>query len=672
MQNSDKWSPTLMQPENSDITTWELPENSLARLGQGDIMGNVAFSPDATCFVIPTAIGLWWYNLSTMEPIALWETERGFITAASFSSNGQWLATGDGDGIVKVWNVESGTCVAQMERDKAEKPYHLVSQLVFSDDSLYLAASSRRDYILYIWHPETGKQVAKFHEETNFRWQRGTQRPIAFSADGSLLACTMPDYSLFANADYAGRIRSPEHSLHYYIAVWNMKTGERIACLTEHTDFVHSLSFSPCGEFLASGSQNGTVQIWKVINWELAHAFHNYGIDSKQVFYSPEGVLYAAGASESTVSIWDVAAGEKSYTYHNEHESFYGIHVSNRNQLAFITVVKELQTSFKTFSLKSSQVRAVNYLHIGIPDSLLISPDRKILASVCRGRGIFLWDLDNLSRSPTRFIPEGNCAKSVSISPNGQLQAIVPDGITVKVWEHGNTEKPITSFTLPEQRNTLPEQERIVTTVAYAPTDSLLACGDNDGMLYVWDVQQQHIRHAIKAYDGWIHSMVFSPNEKLLVSIRRYGPVSRLWNVESGEDIETFPNANVSIAFSPDSNLIACGMRQKILLWDVERNETIMTLPHARDSWWPHALAFSPCGQYLVSGAYWERNMGMKKVPIRLWSVASGENIAVFRGHTTDVHALTFSPDGELLASGGYDGTILLWDMKSYWQNETT
>lgn len=48
---------------------------------------------------------------------------------------------------------------------------------------------------------------------------------------------------------------------------------------------------------------------------------------------------------------------------------------------------------------------------------------------------------------------------------------------------------------------------------------------------------------------------------------------------------------------------------------------------------------------------------------IRLWEVATGENIATFWGHATDIQSLAFSPDGALLASGSYDGTILLWDM---------
>ena len=51
---------------------------------------------------------------------------------------------------------------------------------------------------------------------------------------------------------------------------------------------------------------------------------------------------------------------------------------------------------------------------------------------------------------------------------------------------------------------------------------------------------------------------------------------------------------------------------------------------------------------------------------IRLWDVATGENIHTFWGHTTDVQSLAFSPDGMFLASGGFDGTILLWDVESF------
>ena len=54
-----------------------------------------------------------------------------------------------------------------------------------------------------------------------------------------------------------------------------------------------------------------------------------------------------------------------------------------------------------------------------------------------------------------------------------------------------------------------------------------------------------------------------------------------------------------------------------------------MTLP--QDSLHPFALAFSPCGGYLASGAWWVRGLGIKKCPVLLWDVKTGEKIADFR-----------------------------------------
>lgn len=78
------------------------------------------------------------------------------------------------------------------------------------------------------------------------------------------------------------------------------------------------------------------------------------------------------------------------------------------------------------------------------------------------------------------------------------------------------------------------------------------------------------------------------------------------------------------------------------------------------------SLGFSPCRKYLASGSGWRRGIGIKKIAIRLWNVVSGENIATFRGHPTNIQSLAFSPDGTILASGGYGGTIVLWDVKSF------
>ncbi len=638
--------------DNIDSSSWALPEESVARLGRGRI-SDLAFSPDGRYLVVGSSIGLWWYELPTLAPIALSDTERGMISAISFSQDGQWLATGDGDGLLKVWDVHNGICVAKMERAETERPYHWISQIVFSPNSQWIAASSQRDYIVYVWDSETGIQVAKFQGETNFRWFGGSRRPIAFSRDGRLLACTMPDKNLLACAEADGTIRTPAHSTSF-ITVWDVERGERLACLTESLNFIESLNFSPCGQFLAAGEKGGTVRIWTVNSWKLHKTIFSYRADRMQVSHSPEGILYAAGTSDNTVTVWDVEHDKKCYTYLESDRNIKATHLANGSQLVFAT-----EREFKIWNLRNPQQHTATHLHTGIPDSLAFSLDGKSLVGGYWDQGIMLWDVAKPSKYPTRFnLPGGDY--SVSVSPTGKIYAIGPDSNTAKVWEIGNAEIPIANFTPPGEK-------RHVTRAAFAPKSKMLACVDNEGMLHIWDMQQQNRLHILTAYANSIHSMTFSPDEKQLVITTHDGPESMLLDVAQGKKIYEFPAHGIqTVAFSPYSDIIACGRREEILLWDVKYRETLMILHHAQQSCWAYALAFSPCGQYLASGAWWQRGMGIKKVAIRLWSVKAGENIVTLRGHPTDIQDLAFSPDGTLLASGSYDGTILLWNMTPY------
>ena len=67
-----------------DYTTWVLPDGATARLGRGDV-NDIAFSPDMQYLAVATDIGIWFYALPKLTPIALWDTENGHTGFVSFS-----------------------------------------------------------------------------------------------------------------------------------------------------------------------------------------------------------------------------------------------------------------------------------------------------------------------------------------------------------------------------------------------------------------------------------------------------------------------------------------------------------------------------------------------------------------------------------------------------------
>ena len=49
---------------------------------------------------------------------------------------------------------------------------------------------------------------------------------------------------------------------------------------------------------------------------------------------------------------------------------------------------------------------------------------------------------------------------------------------------------------------------------------------------------------------------------------------------------------------------------------------------------------------------------------VRLWDVASGEEVGSFAGHQRPILFIAFSSDGRTLASGDYGGNVIVWDVE--------
>jgi hypothetical protein len=112
-----------------------------------------------------------------------------------------------------------------------------------------------------------------------------------------------------------------------------------------------------------------------------------------------------------------------------------------------------------------------------------------------------------------------------------------------------------------------------------------------------------------------------------------------------------FPGWVESVAFSPDSKILAAGSSGVVKLIDVNEQQETAALPNKGGD--VKSVAFSPDGKLLATGGYQS---------LKLWEVATSKVLRVFKGHRGYVTAVAFAPDQKTLISASDDETVNFWN----------
>ena len=91
------------------------------------------------------------------------------------------------------------------------------------------------------------------------------------------------------------------------IGIWfyDTATYQEVALLTGHGDDVNSLSFSPDGNTLASGSLDNTVRLWDVDTGAVIRTLTGHTSSVRSVSFSPDRNTLASGSWDETL-LWEL------------------------------------------------------------------------------------------------------------------------------------------------------------------------------------------------------------------------------------------------------------------------------------------------------------------------------------------------------------------------------
>jgi WD40 repeat protein len=191
--------------------------------------------------------------------------------------------------------------------------------------------------------------------------------------------------------------------------------------------------------------------------------------------------------------------------------------------------------------------------------------------------------------------------------------------------------------------------------VAWSPDGTRLALGGDRGIVVLTCEGKKLWTNHERSRVVW--SVAWSPDGRRIASGQSG---FALHDATSGTVVRDLSSNSlvVDLAWSPDGSRLATARGsgdRSVHVYDGETLRELCTMSgHTANV---SGVTWSPDGQTLASAS---------DTSIRTWNANDGRRLFVGREHTQPVFKLRWSPDGRTIATPSHDGTIRLWDARSY------
>ncbi|KAJ1863117.1 ribosome assembly [Coemansia sp. RSA 989] len=365
--------------------------------------------------------------------------------------------------------------------------------------------------------------------------------------------------------------------------------------LTGHTEAVLSVSFSPDGSQLASGSGDTTVRIWDLStetprvtckghrNWVLCIA------------WAPNAQVLASGSMDNSVRLWDPATGRElgilnghrkwitALSWEPQHLNPQCSRVASSSKDGTVRVWDvKLRRCLFTLAGHTAAVTCVKWggdgrIYTGSQDKTIkIWNSDGTLYKTLSGHAHWVNTLafstdfalrtgafDHTGKHPQNGEEAAKRAQEryAEAKANGERLVSGSDDFTMYLWDPDTSNKPVARLT---------GHQKVVNHVSFSPDGRLLASASFDNSVKLWDGKTGKFIASLRGHVAAVYQVCWSADSRMLLSASKDSTL-KIWDLRSKKlklELPGHADEVFAVDWSPGGDRVASGGKDRVLkIW---------------------------------------------------------------------------------------------------------